>query len=82
MTLTDDHVGGLHFLLQLVQPVRYPLMEGLGLREVEDQQRDLGVPVVQRHNGSEPLVARRVPDVELDLLAALRLHLLLLVRPC
>ena len=44
-------------------------VEGLLIRDVVDKQDAHGSPVVRRGDGAEALLARRVPDLQLDALA-------------
>ena len=76
--LTQQHALGPHLLLQLSQPVVNPL-ETLRVSQIKHQQRDLRVSVVERHDRSESLITRSVPNIQLNLFSILSFDLFLLI---
>lgn len=50
----------------LLQPVAFQLFEAFPFGDVVDEDYSLGAFVVGSSDGSEPFLARRIPDLQFD----------------
>ena len=76
---TNNHIRRLHLLLQLIQPIRHPLMERLGFCQIEYQQSYLRITIIQRHDRAESFITCGVPNIQLYFLAIFSFYFFLLV---